>query len=119
MLSFHQIHVRVIAVLVIPALLFAESGMAITRVDEAASVTVRYHDLNLNSPEGIASLYGRIRAAAVDVCKLMEGPQLVNRVSWSDWNNCVAHAIANAVKAVHSEKLSAYHWEQIRGWRLH
>jgi UrcA family protein len=117
MFVFHKIHLRRVAPLVIPALLFAGSGMAVTRVDEAPSVTVRYHDLNLNSPEGVASLYGRIHAAALDVCRQAEGPQLVNRVLWSQWNECVAHAVANAVKDVHNEKLSTYHWERIRGWK--
>jgi UrcA family protein len=117
MLPLHQIHLRVVALLVIAAPLFAESAMAVTRDDEAPSVTVRYHDLNLNSPEGSASLYERIQAAALDVCKPAEGPQLVNRVFWSEWNVCVAHAVANAVRAVHNERLSAYHFERIRGWR--
>src|ERR1700724_2053983 len=94
MFAFYKINLRMVAPLMIPALLFAESGMAVTRVDEAPSVTVRYYDLNLNSPEGVASLYGRIHAAALDVCKQAEGPQLVNRVLWSQWNECVAHAVA-------------------------
>jgi len=115
--AFHKINLRMVTPLVIPALLFAESGMAVTRVDEAPSVTVRYYDLNLNSPEGVASLYGRIHAAALDVCRQAEGAQLVNRVFWSEWNECVAHAVANAVKDVHNEKLSTYYWERIRGWK--
>jgi UrcA family protein len=116
MLSLHQILVRVITLLVMPALIFAESAMAAERVDEAPpSVTVRYHDLNLNSPEGVASLYRRIHAAAVNVCESAEGPQLVNKIFWNEWNFCMNHAVANAVQAVHNEKLSAYHWNQIRG----
>jgi len=115
MLSLHQILVRVIPLLVMPALIFAESAMAAERVDEAPSVTVRYHDLNLNSPEGVASLYRRIHAAAVNVCESTEGPQVVNRIFWSEWNFCLNHAVANAVQAVNNEKLSAYHWKQIRG----
>ena len=119
-MSLHQqILFRVIPLLVMPALLFAESGMAATPVDEAPpSVTVRYHDLNLNSPEGVASLYRRIHAAAVNVCESAEGPQLVNRMFWTEWNFCINHAVANAVNAVHNEKLSAYHWQQIRGWKV-
>jgi UrcA family protein len=117
--EFHRINLRIVAPLAILALLFAESGMAVPRVDEAPSVTVRYYDLNLDTPEDVASLYGRIRAAAIDVCKQSEAPQVVNRVFWSGWNGCVAQAIANAVKDVHNEKLSAYHWEQIRGWKRH
>jgi UrcA family protein len=112
MFAFHKINLRMVAPLMIPALLFAESGMAVTRVDEAPSVTVRYYDLNLNSPQGVASLYGRIHAAALDVC----GPQLLNRVLYSEWNECVAHAVANAVNDVHNEKLSTYYLERIPGW---
>ena len=118
MCAFHKINLRMVALLAIPALLFADSGMAATRTDEAPSVTVRYHDLNLNSPEGIANLYERIHAAAVVVCKSVEGPQLVNRVFWSEWNACINHAVANAVHAVHNEKLSAFHGERSRGWKL-
>jgi UrcA family protein len=119
MLLHHQILSRVIPLLVMPALLFAGSGMAATPVDEAPpSVTVRYHDLNLTSPEGVAGLYRRIHAAAVDVCESAEGPQLVNRMFWTEWNFCVDHAVANAVNAVHNEKLSAYHWQRIRGWKV-
>jgi UrcA family protein len=118
MLPFHKINWRMMALLVIPTLLVAASALAVARVDEAPSVTVGYHDLNLNSPEGIANLYQRIHAAAVVVCKSAEGPQLVNQVFWSEWNACINHAVANAVHTVHNEKLSAYHWERSRGWRL-
>jgi UrcA family protein len=98
MLPYHKINLRLFALLVIPTLLIAESGMAVARGDETPSVTVRYHDLNLDSQKGVANLYERIHAAAVVVCKSTEGPQLVNRV--------------------HNEKLSAYHWERSRGWKL-
>jgi len=116
MFPSHQINLRVVALLAISALSFAQAGMAATRDDEAPSVTVRYHDLNLNNPEGVASLYRRIQAAAADVCKSVEGPQFLNRMFWTERTECVAHAVANAVKAVHNEKLSAYHWERIRAW---
>jgi UrcA family protein len=106
-----------VGLLVISGLLFAESGMAVTPGDEAPSVTVRYHDLNLNSPEGAAALYRRIQTAADDVCKQAEGPQVVNRIFWNEWNDCVAQAVANAVKAVHNEKLSAYYSERIPAWK--
>jgi hypothetical protein len=33
------------------------------------------------------------------------------------WNDCVNHAVANAVNAVHSAPLSAYHWQRIRSWK--
>jgi UrcA family protein len=115
MCAFHKINLRMVALLAIPALLFADSGMAATRTDEAPSVTVRYYDLNLNSPEGIASLYRRIHGAAVDVCESSEGPQVVNRIFWRGWNKCVAQAVENAVNTVHNDKLSAYYGERNRG----
>ena len=118
MSPFHQINLRVLALLVISTLLSTESGVAVARVDEAPSVTVRYHDLNLNSPEGVAHLYERIHAAAVLVCKSAAGSQFVDRVFWSEWNTCINLAEANAVDTVHNEKLSAYHRERSRGWKL-
>jgi UrcA family protein len=118
MWPFHEINLRMIALLVVPTLLIAESDMAVARVDEASSVTVRYHDLNLDGRDGVAKLYERIHAAAVDVCKSAEGPQLVNRVFWSEWNACINHAVENAVRVVHNDNLSAYSGERIRGWKL-
>ena len=118
MLPIREINLRALALLAVPTLVFAESEIAVARVDEAPSVTVRYHDLNLDSREGIANLYKRIRAAAVEVCKPVEGPQLVNRVFWTEWNACFNHAVADAVYTVHNENLSTYHWERVRGWKL-
>jgi UrcA family protein len=117
MLAFHRINLRAAALLVMPAL-FAHSALAAPRVDEAPSEIVRYHDLNLNSPEGVAGLYRRIQGAASDVCHSVEGSAFVNRLFWTEWNDCVSHAVANAVKAVHNDNLSAYHWERIRGLKL-
>jgi len=117
MFAFHQITLRAAALLVMPAL-FAQSAMATTRVDEAPSETMRYHDLNLNTPEGVAGLYRRIQGAAADVCQPVEGSLFVNRLFRTEWNDCVSHAVANAVKAVHNDNLSAYHWDRIRGLKL-
>ena len=61
------------------SLLFAKSGIAVTRVDESISVTVRYQDLNLDSPEGVASLCGRIHTAALDVWNVHKSQDAVPR----------------------------------------
>ena len=95
-------------------LLLAELSTAAANDEAAPSVTVRYHDLNLNSPEGIASLYGRIRGAADEACHSLKSRELERE---SFWNECFNHAVANAVKAVHNAPLSAYHWQRIRGWK--
>jgi UrcA family protein len=118
MLPFRKINSRVLALLVISTLFSAESGAAVARVDEALSVTVRYDDLDLNNPEGVVSLYERIHAAALVVCKSAEGSPFVNPVFWTEWNACINHAEANAVNTVHNEKLSAYRREQSHGWKL-
>ena len=81
------------------------------------SVTVRYHDLNLNSPQGVTVLYQRIRGAASEVCHSFEGREPLRRQLLQ--NDCFAGAVANAVRTVHNEALSAYHWQQVRGHRTH
>ena len=110
----HKIIVRMLALLVLPALFIAESALARVPAVEAPSVRVQYHDLNLNDQKGVASLYQRISNAAVEACKPAEGPQLVNRLFWKAWNECFTQAIANAVQTVHNDKLSEYHGERIR-----
>jgi UrcA family protein len=115
----HRAIVRRVAVVVFAgamSLLRAELAAAAVSDEDAPSVTVRYHDLNLNSPEGIASLYGRIRGAAGEVCRPLESRDLSRERLWSD---CYSHAVANAVKAVHNRSLSAYHWQRISPWKHH
>jgi UrcA family protein len=114
MLPSRKIQLRVIPLLMVSALLVAQSAIAAARVDDVPSVTVQYRDLNLNNREGIATLYTRIHTAALEVCKAEDGPQYLHRVFW---NACVAHAMASAVQTVHNDKLSAYHSERIRDWQ--
>jgi UrcA family protein len=109
--------VQMAALLILPALLMAEPALAAPAVEAPPSVTVRYNDLNLDSTADVAHLYGRIETAATEVCKPTEGPQSVSRMRWTAWNECFYHSIASAVKAVHNDKLSAYHWQRIGGWR--
>src|ERR1700756_2467731 len=80
MFAFQRVYLSAAALLLMPAL-FAQSATAATRVEAALpSETVRYHDLNLNSPEGVAGLYRRIQDAAADVCQPVEGSHFVNRL---------------------------------------
>jgi UrcA family protein len=115
----HRSIVRTIAMIMfagVSSLLLTDLSTAAVDDDAALSVTVRYHDLNLNSPEGVASLYGRIRVAAEQVCRTLESRDLMRKAQWQD---CFSHAVANAVKAVNNAPLSAYHWQRIRGWKHH
>jgi UrcA family protein len=115
MSNSHRITVRSLALLALPALFLAASAVAAAAVQAPPSLTVRYDDLNLNSTEGVADLYKRIQVAATEVCRPAEGPQSVARMRWTAWNRCYYHALGDAVGTVHSDKLSAYHWQRIRG----
>jgi UrcA family protein len=119
MLTSYRSIVRSVAMVLfagLSSLLLTELSFAAVYDEPAPSVTVRFHDLNLNSPEGIASLYGRIRGAAEQVCRSLESRDLMRK---SQWQDCFSHAVADAVEAVHNEPLSAYHWQRIRGWKHH
>jgi UrcA family protein len=116
MFKSHRIVVRLVALVALPALFTGESAIAAapTATEGPLSVTVRYRDLNLNTPEGIAGLYHRLRGAAAEVCRPLEGRELARNALW---NNCFNHAVANAVRTVHNKTLSAYYWQRIRGLR--
>ena len=79
---------------------------------QATSVTVRFHSGDLDTPQGVAGLYRRIRAAAETVCGRPDDAILLDKLLW---NQCVEQAVAGAVTRVHSESLSAYQGYQIRG----
>ena len=106
-----------LAVLALPSALWAADAAAAVSVQDPPSVTVRYYDLNLNSSQGVTGLYQRIRGAASEVCRSFEGREPLERQVTR--NDCFTQAVANAVRAVHSDALSAYHWQQIRQHRTH
>jgi UrcA family protein len=119
MIAIHHMHLRAVTLVAFASLLVAESAAAVTRYGEAPSITVRYQDLDLTRSENIGKLYERIRAAAVEVCKPAEVSRNLQLALLSEWNACIGHSVAKAVKQVHNEKLSAYQWQQIRGWKNH
>jgi UrcA family protein len=109
----HQVIVPAVA-LALSALVMARFACAAEAADVPPSMTVRYNDLNLDSPEGVASLYKRIQNAATAVCRGAQGPESVSRLQWTGWKRCYYPAIANAVRGVHNDKLSAYYWQGTR-----
>lgn len=72
---------------------------------ESYSVTVKYNDLNLETLAGARTLYGRISAAARNVCGY-EGRSFTDQAFW---NGCYRGAIADAVAKVGSPLLTAVH----------
>jgi UrcA family protein len=71
---------------------------------ELASKTVRFADLNLETPDGAKVLYHRIRAAAREVCEqsVSRDPIMTEAV-----HGCIDKAIDNAVKKVNAPYLTA------------
>ncbi len=116
MFKSHRVIVQRVMLAALPALFMVGSAFAAVAAEAPPAVTVRYSDLNLNSTQDVASLYRRIEYAAREVCRPAEGPQVVSEIRSTAWNECFYHAIAKAVRTVHSDKLSAYHWQRIRGW---
>jgi UrcA family protein len=65
---------------------------------------VHFNDLDLNTPEGARVLYGRIQAAARDVCA---PPMTGNLATAAEEQGCRARAIDLAVRAVNAAQLTA------------
>ena len=92
-----------------PAQIASTAGMA--QMAQAAdvagdrpSLTVRYADLNVDTPAGAAALYQRIRHAAEQVCGKADSRRLEEVVAAKD---CMAKAIASSVNAVGSAELTS------------
>ena len=68
------------------------------------SKTVRFADLDIQTPEGAKVLYHRIRVAAQEVCGTsISGDPILNQAM----HGCVEKAIDNAVKKVNAPYLTA------------
>lgn len=66
--------------------------------------TVRFADLNIQTADGAKALYGRIRAAARDVCdRSVGGDPILSQARQS----CVNKAIDDAVKKINAPQLNA------------
>jgi UrcA family protein len=65
-------------------------------------VTVRFGDLDLSKPQGAEALYRRIRAAAEQVCRRLDGMDLGSKARASD---CREKAIADAVNTLNRPAL--------------
>jgi UrcA family protein len=118
MFSSHPSTVRALIALALSVMfLFARPAQAIISASDSRSVTVSYHDLNLDAPGAVRTLYTRIQAAAVTVCTLPDDGRPGDRAFLVERDHCVNHAVARAVLAVGNNKLSAYHWQRITVWK--
>jgi UrcA family protein len=74
---------------------------------ETVSVVVKFGDLNVSNPQGAATLYGRIVAAAHNVCGSYDSNDVFHHGSRARVNACVHKAIADAVTRVGQPELFA------------
>ena len=74
------------------------AAQAADRVGDVPTKTVSFRDLDLSTADGAHALYGRIEAAAREVCR---GTEL------ADYDACRARALEDAVKYVGNPLLSA------------
>ena len=75
------------------------------------ALTVRYSDLNLSTEQGSLALYGRIVAAAHQVCTIVDIRDLRATAAVGA---CRDQAVARAVRDVNSPMLAAVHAERVR-----
>jgi UrcA family protein len=71
--------------------------------EEARTETVKFHDLNLDAPSGVQSLYGRIHSAAKRVCS--ESDPVLRAAEAA----CARKAEANAIESLKLPQLTAYY----------
>jgi len=73
---------------------------------EMPSVTVNYGDLKLDTADGVATLYSRLRAAARKACDVQSGRPLAEAI---EAQTCYRQVLGAAVDGVKSPRLSALH----------
>jgi UrcA family protein len=85
--------------------MLVDAAQASDAFDTTPHKVVRFKDLNLNSPEGVAVLYKRIKSAAYDVC---ESP---DRYDLSQFKTeiCVRDAMSRAIVQVNNPMLTSLH----------
>lgn len=80
-------------------------------VDTDPGITVRFADLDLSKPEGVATLYGRINRAARDICG-PSGADGDGRMSLAE--RCITRTIEHAVTRINRPLLTALHAEHLK-----
>ncbi len=71
--------------------------------DQVRAETVKFQDLNVSTPAGVETLYGRIHAAAKRVCSESDKMRQTNAAA------CARKAETHAVDELNLPLLTAYH----------
>lgn len=87
------------------AMLLSGSWVATRALAEepVRSEVVKFHDLNVNTPEGVKALYGRIHAAARRVCSETDPMLALGAPA------CARKAEVNAIEKLNLPQLTAYY----------
>jgi UrcA family protein len=101
------------------AMLLGTSALGLTAFPAAADseapplqVTVKYGDLDISRPQGATVLYGRIRAAAKNVCSPFDRGGPLDKMQFA---SCIQKSVADAVTAVSAPALTAVYSEKTKG----
>jgi UrcA family protein len=78
---------------------------------ERISKVVSYGDLDLDSAQGAKVLYGRLRLAAQEVCRLWESKDLT---FLNDWKSCLADSLASAIADINKPTVTALQEKSVR-----
>ncbi|MGA2779917.1 MAG: UrcA family protein [Steroidobacteraceae bacterium] len=96
--------IRIPGALSIAMLLSCVWALSTASADEQVrSEIVKFHDLNVDTPEGAQALYGRIHAAAKRVCS--ESDPILLQASTA----CMRKAEVNAIVKLSLPQLTAYY----------
>lgn len=82
------------------------SNVSAGESSDPPSITVKFADLNLQTPAGVEALYKRIHGAATQVCD--SGVQRNLLILTSD-RKCAVAAETQAIEKVHNAALSAFY----------
>lgn len=83
-------------------------AFAANPLEETRSTVVKFADLNLDSPQGVAALYKRIHNAAQRVCAVSSEDKVFLEVASAE-KRCIASSEARAIDDIHNVALEAYY----------
>jgi UrcA family protein len=82
-------------------------AMGAVHADEVSRVSVKYGDLNLNSPQGAATMYQRLAQAAHSACKTLDPADHSVRLTLL-YQACVQQAVSGAVSELNRPLVTQY-----------
>lgn len=86
---------------------FAAQADRVGQLAGTPRIVVTYDDVDISSPQGLATLYSRIQYAAMDVCEYDRLHKELSRQRRPA--ECYRAAVDDAIKQVNQPVLTAYH----------